>query len=213
MDGSQAVTNQARQGSQGAPVVSNGADTRRQLIQAASDCIVRRGNAKVRMAEVAKEAGVSRSTVYRHFSTQADLVIGVLLSRVDAALTAVVERLPDPGDAVRSIPDLMLGPVALVAGNPLNEALFSSTSEGYVAALELSSEPLVDAMTRHLEPLLEQWQATGQLFDDLDIRETVRWMNAVALILLAAPWRTRSEPERRAFVERYVVRALVTNPA
>ncbi len=188
--------------------VRNG-DTRGALIEAASTCIVRRGNARISMSEVAEEAGVARSTLYRHFPGRAEMVVGVLLSRVDAALRTVVAGLADPDDAAGSIPEIVLGPLAMVEGSPLNEALFSPTSEGYVTEVELGSEPLVDAMVARIGPLLEKWQAGGQLYADLDVRETVRWINAVALVLLAPPWRRRSEAEKREFLDQYLVRALV----
>ena len=184
-------------------------EARRRLLEATSRCIVRRGNAQVRMAEVADEAGVVRSTVYRYFPTRGDLILGLLLSRMGAALEAVVQSLPDPTDAARSIPDLILEPIGLVEGNPLNEALFSAESRAFVTSLELSSEALVDAPVRHYGPLFERWQAEGQLHSDLDIRETVRWMNAVSLVLLAPPWRERSRAAKHEFLVRYLVRALV----
>lgn len=170
---------------------------------------MRRGDAHVRMGEVADEAGVARSTVYRYFPTRADLILGLLLSRIDAALEVVVRSLPEPDDAAASIPDLILEPIGLVDGSPLNEALFSAESRAFVTSLELSSEPLVDAPMRHYGPLFERWQIEGKLHPDLDIRETMRWMNAVSLILLAPPWRERPVDAKRAFLERYLVRALV----
>jgi TetR/AcrR family transcriptional regulator len=94
-----------------------------------------------------------------------------------------VRALPDPEDAAESIPDLILGPISLVEGNPLNEALFSPD----VTALELGSDPLVDAATEHFGPLLERWQVTSQLHGDLDVRDTVRWMHAVSLVLIQPP--------------------------
>lgn len=186
---------------------------RRRLLDAAGTCIVRRGDAHIRMGEVAREAGVARSTVYRYFAGRADLVLGLLVHRMGVALTRVVADLPDPEDAAASIPELVLDPIALVEGNPLNEALFSPESEGYVTVLELSSEALVEESLGHYGPLFERWQSTGQLHRDLDVRETVRWLNAVALVLLASPWRTRSTEEKRDFLKRYVVRALVVAPA
>ena len=114
------------------------------------------------MAEVAVEAGVARSTVYRYFSTRADLILGLLLSRVGPALEAVVRALPDPEDAAHSVPDLILGPIGLVERNPRNEALFSPESSPDVTALGLGSDPLVDAAREHFGPLLERWQATSR---------------------------------------------------
>lgn len=196
-----------RWGSDGA--VLDDEEARRRLLDAAARCIVRRGDAQFRMAEVADEAGVARSTVYRYFATRGDLILGLLLSRLEPALDAVVRALPDPDDAARSLPELILQPIALVEGSPLNEALFSPESRPFVTALELSSEPLVDASLRHYGPLLRQWQQAGQLHRDLDLRETIRWMNAVSLVLLAPPWRARAAPAKREFLDRYFVRALV----
>jgi len=184
-------------------------EARRRLVEAAGRCIVRRGDTQFRMAEVADEAGVARSTVYRYFSTRGDLIQDLLVRRTEAALETVVRALPHPEDAVRSIPDLILAPVGLVEGNPLNEALFSPRSRAFVTSLELSSEALVDASLRHYGPLLERWRSEGQLHDDLDLRDTVRWMNAVSLVLLAPPWRERSKPAKRQFLDRYLIRGLV----
>jgi AcrR family transcriptional regulator len=185
------------------------AEARRRLLEAAGRCIVRRGSARIRMAEVAEEAGVARSTVYRYFPSRDELIIGLFLSRVDAALEKVVLRLDDPGDAARCIPDFVLGPNSFIEGSPVNEALFSPGSTGMMVMLELDSTPLSDASYRHFGPLLERWQAAGQLHPDLDLRDTVRWIGTVSLMLLTPPWRERSEAAKREFLDRYLVRALV----
>jgi TetR/AcrR family transcriptional regulator len=152
---------------------------------------------------------VSRSTVYRYFRSREDLILGVLLSRVDAAMERIVRSLPQPGDAQRSIVDLIMKSIGLVYGDEVNEALFSPQSRPIVTAVELSAEAIVDAIDRHLHPLLERWQSEKQLHADLDLRETVRWMNAVALVLLTPPWLERSRRQKREFLDRYLIRALV----
>jgi len=184
-------------------------EARRRLLEAASRCIVRRGSARIRMAEVAEEAGVARSTVYRYFQSRDDLIIGLFLGRIDAALEKVIARLEDPDDAARCIPELVLGPNSFIEGSPVNEALFSPDSTGMVVSLELGSEPLIDASYRHFGPLLEGWQAAGHLHADLDLRDTVAWIGTVSLMLLTPPWRDRPEAAKREFLDRYLVRALV----
>jgi TetR/AcrR family transcriptional regulator len=184
-------------------------EARRRLLDAASQCIVRHGGARIRMGDVAEEAGVARSTLYRYFQNREDLIIGLFLARIDAALEGVAAGLDDPGDAARCIPDLVLGPNSFIRGSPVNEALFSPGSRDMVATLELGSEQLVDASYRHFGPLLERWQAAGQIHADLDLRDTVRWIGAMALTLLTTPWRERSDAAKREFLDRYLVRALV----
>jgi TetR/AcrR family transcriptional regulator len=184
-------------------------EARRRLLDAASRCIARRGDTQIRMTEVADEAGVVRSTVYRYFATRDDLLLGLLVLRTDGAIETLVRSLTDPADAARCISDLMLEPIGLVEGNPLNEALFASESTAFALALEAGSEAVIDVLVKHLGPLLERWQADGQLHTDLDRRETVRWMQSAWLHLLSPTWRARSPMDKQQFVERYLVRALV----
>ncbi len=188
-------------------------EARRRLLAAATRCIARRGTAKVPIDEVAAEAGVSRMTVYRYFGSREEVILAVLLDRLDSGLEAVVRSLGSPGDAARSLPELILNAIGRVAGDEVNEALFSPGSRSWVAALEYASEPVLDQMHRHLAPLLEQWRADGQLHADLDLRETTRWLNVVSITLMTPPWLGLSLRAKREFLDRYLVRALVRAPA
>ena len=184
-------------------------EARRLLLDAASRCIVRRGDSQIRMAEVADEAGVSRSTLYRYFPGREEVLLGLMLTRVDAALGDLVRSLPHPDDPVRSLPEMVLVPVESVTGDPLNEALFAAESTAVAAALEMGSQPIVELLLRHYEPLLQRWRLAGHLYDDLDSSATVQWLHTTTLFLLAPSWRRRPKADKRRFVEQYLVRALV----
>lgn len=184
-------------------------EARRRLLDAAGRCIVRRGDAQIRMAEVADEAGVSRSTVYRYFPNRDEVLLGLMLARVDTALGDVVGSLPHPDDPVRSLPQMVLARVESVAGNSLNEALFAAESTAVPTALEIGSEPIVEVLLRHYGPLLQRWQEAGTLHADLDSRSIVQWLNTTTLFLLAPSWRHRPAADKRKFVEQFLVRALV----
>jgi TetR/AcrR family transcriptional regulator len=184
-------------------------EARRRLLEAASRCVIRRGGARIRMGEVAEEAGVARSTAYRYFPTRDDLIMGLLLQKADAAFARVVAGLKDPRSASRSLPELVLGPLSYIDGSPENEALFSSGSRDFVTSLELRSEPLFEAGWRHFGPLLEQWRTDGQLHPDLDLREALRWIDMTSINLVSSGWRTRRPADQRALLTQYLVRALV----
>jgi AcrR family transcriptional regulator len=184
-------------------------EARRRLLEAAGRCIVRQGNAQIRMAEVADEAGVSRSTLYRYFSNRDEVLLGLMLARVDTALGDLVRSLRHPDDPVRSLPEMVLARVESVEGNPLNEALFAAESTAVPTALEMGSEPIVKVLLAHYEPLLQRWKQAGRLYADLDPRSIVEWIHTTTLFLLAPSWRHRSAPDKRKFVEQFLVRALV----
>ena len=185
-------------------------EARRRLVAAALRCIVRRGTGRVSMDEVADEAGVSRATVYRYYRTREDLLLGVMLSRMDQALDLIVRSLEEPSNAARSIPDLILASIGLTHGDSVSEALFSPDSRPLVTAVESAAEPIVEGLYRHIGPLLHQWQADGQLVPELDLRQTARWLNVVSVTMMSPPWLAMPAEEKRAFLDRYVVRALTS---
>ena len=184
-------------------------EARRRILDAAGRCIVRRGNTQFRMGEVADEAEVSRSTVYRYFPGRDEVLLGLMLMRVDNALGELVRSLPAPDDPVRSVPQLVLARVESVDGNPLNEALFAAESTAVATAVEMGSQPIVELLLRHYEPLLNRWKLAGRLYQDLDARSVVQWLHTTTLFLLAPSWRYRPAADKREFVEQFVVRALV----
>lgn len=163
------------------------------------------------MDAVADEAGVSRATVYRYYRTRDELILGVMLSRLDVAMDLVVRSLEEPGNAARSIPELILVSIGLLQGDTVNEALYSPDSRSLVTAIEMSADPIVDGVYLHIAPLLRQWQADGQLSSDLDLRMIARWLNVVSVTLMTPPWLEMPVAEKRAFLDRYVVRALLTS--
>ncbi len=185
-------------------------EARRRLLDATGRCIERRGSSRIQMADVAREAGVSRSTVYRYFSSRDDLVVELIASRTDVALALIVAGLRTPDDAAATLPELILAPLRLVEGNPLNEALFSPESRSlFVSSFGVGTDRSVDTAMKHFGPLLDHWLATGQIHADLDPRDTIRWLTAVSFLLLTPPWNEMTLDERRGYVDRYLVRALV----
>lgn len=179
------------------------------ILAAAARCVVVRGDTQIRMGEVAAEAGVVRSTLYRYFPTRDELLLGLVLARIDAALARLVRGLRFPDDPARCLPRMVLVPVGSVDGDALNEALFASESTALKAALELGSERIVDVIVRHYDPVFARWQEIGAMYPDLDRREAARWTHTAALLLLSPAWRYRSKAAQRRFVDHFVVRALV----
>lgn len=185
-------------------------EVRVRLLDAAGRAIVRRGDTEIRMADVAAEAGVVRSTVYRYYPTRDDLLLGLLLRRIDTAVGRWVRELRRPTDPAGSIRALVLNPVVSVGGgDPLNAALYASDSAALAPVLQAGAREVSDIMARHVAPLFRQWKDAGRIHSDLTLTETVQWITATTSFLLTTHWRDRSLTAKRRFVDRYLIRALV----
>lgn len=179
------------------------------LLDALQRCLVRQGSVDFAMGDVAAEAGVTRSTLYRYFPNRRDLLSALVVRRLDAALGRLLAEAPDTADPARCVPDLVLALLALTDRDPVNESLFAGESQSYIADVGLATEAIVDVEVVHLGPLLEGWRASGAVHGDLDVRETVRWLNAMMLVLQTPALRERDEAEKRLWLDRFVVRTLV----
>ena len=195
------------------PMTTDEEAVRTRLVDAAARCIVRRGDIRFRMAEVADEADVVRSTVYRYYASRDDLLLALLLTRIDRGLTRWIAALRRPQDAATSIRALVLNPVASVDDDPLNRALYAAEDGGLSTVLEHGADAVTDVVTAQVAPLFTQWRDSGQIHADLDLRDTLQWMSATTSFLLTPAWRHRSLPAKRRFVDTYLLRALLTRSA
>lgn len=180
------------------------------LLSAAGRCIETKGDINISMGDVAEEAGVTRSTLYRYFPNRSDLVTALLLSRAEGFVAASVAALPDPDSARESLSAMILHPIERARASALSVALFAPESRGFAASVEMESDAVFEIAMRHYGRVLEGWQASGQLHADLAVETIVRWISALAVMLLSSPWRDLSSAERRDFVDKYVARALLT---
>lgn len=75
-------------------IVSGGArDTRGRLIEHALDCISRWGIEKVTLNDVARQAGVTRPTVYSYFKTRDDLIRNALMHSTYGFVEGVMQEI------------------------------------------------------------------------------------------------------------------------
>ena len=179
------------------------------LLDAAGRCIERRGSTRISMADVAEEAGVTRSTLYRYFPNRIELVTALLLSRAEGFVAASAAALSAPDNAAASLTSIILHPIERARTSALSVALFAPESGGIAMSVEMESDAVFEIAMRHYGPMLTLWQKSGQLHEDLEIETIIRWITALALVLLSSPWRELSPAERRTFVDKYVARALL----
>lgn len=151
--------------------------TSNDVLDAARTCLLRSGGRKITLAEVAREAGVSRPTIYRRWP-EVRSIIGDLLtkemgtimvahrSRIDAALRSVDASGTSPCDArgvLDALVDTTVGVAVAVSENPVFASLRQAQPEviaPYIVTRLGTSQRSVLAM---LTELITQAQELGAI--------------------------------------------------
>lgn len=150
------------------------ATLRARLLDAVHDCIARVGIAKTTLDDVAREAGCSRATLYRHFSGKPELIASLVdreVGRLGIALAAATESADDLADACAAVmvegAEFLLDHAALSAVMAIEPSVilpvlslgraddFTKTAAGVVAPhlrahldSDLAAERLADLLVR-----------------------------------------------------------------
>jgi len=184
------------------------ADTREQILRAAETCIRRWGIRRFSMNDVARGAGVSRMSVYRHFADRDALVLAVLEHLADQTVVASTPAILRRRSLAAQIAEAAVFVRHL--GADLDLGLEDRPGEGEQAALQLAHvRRLLDRWIEFWVPLLVQAQQRGEVRADLDLRAAGEWIMRVILSLVTVPSLTvdLDDPEAvRRFVRDHIVR-------
>lgn len=170
----------------------------------------RNGPLGVRIEEVARVAGCSRATVYRHVADKDELVREVLARLARARAARIVPRLAridDPGDRIA---EGVQSTVEAVRGEWWYQALERHGATGAVARIGGGPEAFVALATPLVAPFLEEVAARGLLRPGVTTEDATEWLCLVTTGLLTMDVPTgRTRAEQVAFLRRFVADPLL----
>ncbi len=156
-------------------------NTRRRILDAASRCFDRHSIRHTSMEEVARESGMSRQTIYRHFQAKEELVAAVSVLKAEAVTALVRERISGERDSRGRIVTAIVACVAmLVTDRQMREMI-----EGeYKQLMQRAERPDVVA-TVHARwmPILREAVADGTLRTDADLDMLISWLTDIEMLL------------------------------
>lgn len=182
---------------------------RQRLVDAAEVCFHRHGLAKATIEDIAAEALVSRSTVYRHVGDRDELLLEVLLRAADRFFDRLEKRVRRESTMSDALVDGLLYTLTSVRGDEDLMLLFVPEAIGHTTRIAGSSEAIITRTTERLRPVVEAGQATGELRSDLTVEEIAQWLTRITFSLLMFPGTLESPLEIRGQLERFLVPALV----
>ena len=182
---------------------------REQIVRAARSCFVRFGTEKTSMADVAKEARLSRGTVYRYFADRADLIEGVFGYESHLFHESMRKRL----DSLGGLEEQIVECAGILA------AFEHDVATGARSRIDVSRERLALLLTSHSEPLLrdtieflvpyvEAAIERGEVRRDLNARRASEWIGRMLVTISSMPAVsfTGSDPKAwRRFFREHVI--------
>jgi AcrR family transcriptional regulator len=182
-------------------------EAREKLVQAAVACIERDGFDRTTVASVAREAGVTRATLYRYFKDGQDLLRGAAI-RVGGGILDRMERHVGKFDSAEErIVEAMVFLWREIPDDPLLSHLFLLKGDR-AAVHELVSETTTEYAARILATLYER--ETRQAVFDRRMVERAEILIRLLWTFLLAPGRlATSDHKLRAALRRWVVPMIV----
>lgn len=187
------------------------AATRARILAAAEQLYLVHGVAGTTLSAVAKGAGVSRPTVYKHFGDAGNLAAVV----VDRELSTFFEQLAQTLDfhpAVREkLVEGLVFTLEYARGHELLQRLLELESETVLTALTTGATPVLERAISLLEPELAAAAERGEMAAP-DPAVAAEWAARIGLSLVLTPSVTRDlsdAGELRSYVAPLVTGGLV----
>ncbi len=182
------------------------------ILDAARDCVARVGLSKTTVDDVAREAGCSRATLYRHFAGKQPLLDALVereISRLDMELAGVVTDVDNLAGACTAL--VVAGAEALL-DHPALATVLAVEPTVLLPALSFDGSAELHRRARllvatHLRRFVDS-DRTAERLAELLVRIVVSHLSS------PAPQAPITDPEIAGrMVERYIVPGFVREPA
>ncbi|HEY4410990.1 MAG TPA: helix-turn-helix domain-containing protein [Acidimicrobiia bacterium] len=190
------------------PAPSRRRNVREDIYGAALACFEQQGVRRTLMEDVARQAGVSRPTIYYYFPDKDALVLEVIVRQV-REIHRRIREMVSPEGGVEAMIEASLTTVRLSRENQYLQLLTQPDSAGLTA--RLAESDIVMGLQRELwYPMLEAARARGELRTDRDFDDVIRWITFLEFSLLTSGsvFGITTETERRDALAAYLVPAL-----
>jgi AcrR family transcriptional regulator len=181
------------------------------FLDAAETCFERYGVNKTTMEDIAKVAGVSRPTVYRHFADRESLILAVVMRRARSLIAKAQAFIRRQETFEDQLVEGLLFLVRTGRKDPFVRLLVNPEQMEFAQQILGSTDAAVDLTHEMWEPILKEAVDRGDLSPALDFYAIAAWLTHVELILVGRLDLTPDDGEVREMLRTFLLPAFVSS--
>jgi AcrR family transcriptional regulator len=181
------------------------------ILEAAEACFARYGFQKTSMEDIAREAGLSRRSVYRHFPDKAALFNEVAATRAGIFLEEIMRRTSGLTGLSAQIEEVARLTNSYVRADPISAALLREDPDSLARMVSTGAREMLGMAMEAIVPLIEIARERGEVRPELDVLRAAEWITRMVFSLTATPSVTFDidDPEQTAaFIREFLLPGL-----
>ena len=181
---------------------------RARILDAAVVTAGRTGLDRLTVEEVARQAGLARATVYRHFpGGREEVVSEAVAHEVSRYFTTLAVHLDAIGDLPARLEEGIVRGRSLLAEHEVFQKVVDAEPERLLPHLSQSAPLVLDAVRTYIRPLLDE----ADLAEGVDPDEAAEWLarNVLSFLMAAGQWDLDDRAEVRRLVREQILAGVV----
>lgn len=181
---------------------------REQILDAAWRCYQQNGIFKTSMEHIAREAKVSRTTIYRYFENRDEVLTGVVVKATNAMTMELAERVATTETFAEYLTETLVIVTEIVPTSPVFELMLTEPS-AVLSRLCIDSEDLQLLGESFFRERFELAVKRGELRDGIELPQLTTWLlHVIASYVMAHPLKSAVR-EWRATVKQFLLPGIV----
>jgi AcrR family transcriptional regulator len=182
------------------------------FLDAAERLFATRGHRASTMEMIAREAGYSRGSIYRHFPTREHLVEALVQRTTQRHMAGIIERVPEGAGPVELLVESMVIVATELINDPLLRTISDQTDDRTVAHMLANNTGLAQMVEAAMEQMLKH-DESAQFRRDLRPKDFAQFLISTNITMLLGVIPGIENPETaRRYIDTFVLPALVAHP-
>ena len=171
-----------------------------------------RGYRASTMEVIAREAGYSRGSIYRHFPTREHLVEALVQRTTQRHMAGIIERVPEGAGPVEFLVESMVIVATELIDDPLLKTISDQTDDRSVAQMLANNAGLAHMVEAAMEEMLKQ-EGAEQFRRNVRPKDLAQFLISTNISMLLGIIPGIEDPEMaRRYIDVFVLPALVAHP-